>query len=132
MRSVQFGFCSIRGFFFFFSVFLFLSVFSLTQANDSQDSRERRGNHYFLCFLLPPAREHWFSWSRFLPLLFNWSICNNQTGSWWDLYSLEICNLFAYSLMQLSRRYWMWHFKVTLWGFELMSNYHPFIAKRTP
>ena len=30
--------------------------------------------------------------------------------------------------MQLSRSHWLWHFKVTLWGFELITNYHPFIT----
>ena len=31
-----------------------------------------------------------------------------------------------------SRSYWLWHFKVKLWGFELISNYHSSITKRTP
>ena len=128
VRSVQFGLCCIRIFFFFFS-FLSLLVFSLTATNDSQDSRDGRGNHSFSCFPLPPAHEHSFSSSRFLPLLFNQSICNYQTDSWWDFFSLEICILFPISLMQLSRS---WHFKVTLWGFELILNYQPSITKRTP
>ena len=49
--------------------FLFLSVFSLTGTNGSQNSREERGNHCFSCFPLPPAHEHSFSSLRFLPLL---------------------------------------------------------------
>ena len=116
----------------FFFFFFFLSVFSLTNTSDSQDSWEGRGNHYFSCFPLPPAHEHWFSLSRFLPLLFNQSIYNYQTDSWWDLFFLEIYISFAYSLMQLSRSNWLWHFKVTLWGFVLVSNYHSSITKRTP
>ena len=70
--------------------FLFLSVFFLRDTNDSQDYREGRGSPYFSCFPIPPAHEHSFSSSRFLPLLFNRSICNYQTDSWWDLFSLEI------------------------------------------
>ena len=51
MRSVQFGLFSIRIFFFFSCLLLFfLSVISLTDTNDSQDNRERRGNHYFFVF----------------------------------------------------------------------------------
>ena len=107
---------------FFLLFFLFLSVFSLTDTNESKGSREGRGNHYFTCIPLPPAHRYSFSSLRFLSLVFNQSICNYQTDSWWDLLSLEICILFAFSSMQLSRSYWLWQFKVTLWGFELISN----------
>ena len=70
VMSVWFGLYSIRIFFlsFFLLLFLFISVFSLTDTNYSQHSRKGRGNHYFSCFLLPPAHEHSFSSSRFLPL----------------------------------------------------------------
>ena len=71
------------------SSFLFLSVYSLTDINESQDSWEQRENYCFSCFLLPPAHEYSLSSSRFLPLLFNRSIYNYQTDSWWV--SLEIC-----------------------------------------
>ena len=64
--------------------------------------------------------------------LFFVSICNCETDSWWDFFSLEICILFAFSLIQSSRSYWLTHFKVTLWGFELISNYRSSITKRTP
>ena len=110
---------------------LFLSVFPLTDTNDSQNSREWRGNHHFSCFSLPLAREYSFSLPRFLPLLLNRSICNYQTNSWWDLFSLYICIWFAFSLTQLSRSYWLSQFKVRMWGFELVSNYHSSITKRT-
>ena len=73
-----------------------------------------RGNNYFSCFPLPPANEHSFNSSRFLPLIFTRSICNYQTDSWWDLFSLDICILFAFSWMQLSWSYWIWLFKVPL------------------
>ena len=53
------------------------------------------GNNYFSCFTFPPANEHSFSWSRFLPLIFIWSICNYQTDSWWHLFSLDICLFFG-------------------------------------
>ena len=66
------------------------------------------------------TREHSFSSSRFLPLLFDQFICNNQTDSWWGLFSLEICNLFKFPLMQLSRSYWLWHSK---WHCEDLSSY---------
>ena len=126
---------SVFFFFFLFFVssffFLFLSLFSLTDANNSQDSRKGRGNHHFSCSQLPPAHDHSFIKSRFLPLLFNRSICNYQTDTWWDLFSLGICILSAFSLIQYSRSRSL-HFKVTLWGFELTSNYHPSVTKPTP
>ena len=50
--------CFIRIFFFLSSLFYFLSVFSLTDTNDSQDRREERGNHYFSCSSLPPVNIH--------------------------------------------------------------------------
>ena len=47
------------------------------------------------------------------------------------MFFLEIWILFAFSLLQSSRSYWLWHVRVTLWGFELISNYHhPFIEKQ--
>ena len=124
--------CVLSVFFsFFLLIFLFISVFSLTDTNDLKDSRGDKGNHYYL-FSTSTRSEHSFSSSRFLPLLFNRSICNYQTDSWWSLFSLEICILFAFSLMQLSRSYWLLHFKLALWGFELIWNYHPSITERTP
>ena len=120
MRSVQLGLRSIRIFLisFFLRFFLSLSVFFFT---DSKDSRKVRGNHYFPCIPLPPAHKHSFSSSRFLQLVFNQSICNYLTDSWRDLFSLEICILFPFSLMQLSRSYWLWKFKVTIHCEDLNS-----------
>ena len=108
----------------FLSAFFFLLLICLTNTNDSQDSRERRVNHYFSCVLLLPAREYTFNSSRFVPLIFNQSICNYWADSWWDLFSLQICILLGFSLMQLSRSYGLSYFKVTLWEFELISNYY--------
>ena len=133
--SVQFGLCGIH--IFFLSLFLllfsfFLLVFFLTDINDSQDGKDGIGNHCFSCFPFPLAHEHLFSSPKLLPFLFNQAICNYQTDSWWDFFSLEICILFPFLLMQFSRSNWLWHFKVTLWGFELISNYHRSVTKRTP
>ena len=52
MTNVQFSLCSIRVFFFlsFILFFLFLSVFYLADTNDSQESREVRGNNRFFVF----------------------------------------------------------------------------------
>ena len=73
--------CVLSVFFsFFLFIFLFISVFSLTDTNDSKDSRGGKGNHYYL-FSTSTRSEHSFSSSRFLPLLFNRSICNYQTDS---------------------------------------------------
>ena len=79
IHNVEFGLFSIRFFFLSFFLFSFLSVFSLTDTNDSQDRRDGRGNHYFSCSLLPPTNEHSFNSSRYLALIFTRSICNYQT-----------------------------------------------------
>ena len=127
VRSVKFGLCSILIFFSFF--LLFLSVFFLTDTNNSQITGK---GEEFLNFLLFHFHQLTNSSSRFLPLLFNRSICSYQTDSWWNLFSFEISILVAFLLMQLSCSYWLWHFKVTSWWFELVSNYHPSFTKRTP
>ena len=82
---------------------------------------------YFSCFPLPPAHEHSFSSSRFLPLPFNRSIYNYQTPSWRGLFSLEICILFGFSLLQINQSYWLWHFKVTfvrIWADAKLSPFY--------
>ena len=122
VRNGQFGLCSLHIFFFFLFFFLFLSVFSLTDTNDSKDSREERGNHhFFFVFHFHPLANIHLVYRDFYHLLLI-SICNYQTDSWWDLFSLEICILFAFSMMKLSWGSCLWQFKVTLWGFELISN----------
>ena len=107
--------------YFFIFFFLFLSIFSLKDTNGLEDSRERIGNH-FSCFPLLHSHEYSFGSSKFL-LLFNRYICNYQSDSW-DMFYLWVDILF--SLLQLSRSYWLSYFKVTLWEFELISNYHPY------
>ena len=42
-----FSLICVLSIFFFLLLFLFLSSFSLTDIKDSNDNRERRGNHYF-------------------------------------------------------------------------------------
>ena len=109
--------CVLSVFFSFFlssSSFLFLSVYSLTDTNESQDSWEQRENYCFSCFLLPPAHEYSLSSSRFLPLLFNRSICNYQTDSWWDIFSLEIC-IFIDVIKS--------EFHISKWQCENLSSY---------
>ena len=108
--------CFLSVFFSFFhsSYFLFLSVFSLIETNDSWDRRDGRQNHYFSRFPLPPANEHSFNSTRFIPLIFTLSICNYQTDSWWDLFPLDISISFAFLWMHLSRSNWLWHFKLTV------------------
>ena len=84
-RNCSVWFAFYPYFFAFFCFFFFLSVFSVKDTNVSQNSSEWRGNHYFSCFPRPSAHEYPFSFSRLLPLLFNWSICNYQTDNWWGL-----------------------------------------------
>ena len=43
---------------FFFFVFFFLSGFSFTDTDDSQDSRGREGTIFYSTLPLPPAHEH--------------------------------------------------------------------------
>ena len=128
MRSVQFGLCSIR----IFSLFFFFFYRYFPWQTLTIHWMGRRGNNYFSCFPLSPANEHSFNSSIFLPLIFTRSICNYQTDSWWGFFSLDICILFAFLWIQLSRSYWLWHYKVALWGFEFISNYHFSATKQTP
>ena len=124
--------CNLSVVFFLFpsSFSLFLSVCFYT--NDSLDSRERRGNHYFSSFQPPPANKLSISSLRFLPLFLPKLIVIPRLIAYETCFPGRFAFFLAFLLMQLRRSYWLWHFKVTLWGFELISNYHPSIAKRTP
>ena len=123
--SVQFGLYSVRisflSLFFFFFLYPYFSWQTLTI---HRIAGKGEGIIIFLAFHTHThtnTREHSFSSSRFLPLLFDQFICNNQTDSWWGLFFLEICNLFKFSLMQLSRSYyWLWH---SNWHCEDLSSY---------
>ena len=70
----------------------------------------RRGNNYFSCFPVPPANE--------LSLIFTLSICNY---SWWDLFSLDICTLFAFLWMHLSRS-GVIDFDISKWHYKDLSS----------
>ena len=121
-------------FFLFFLLFFFfylLFLFFLVDTSDSKGSREERGNHCFLLFHFHLLTTIHLVHRDFYHL-FIISICNYQTDSWWDFFTFGICIFFAFSLTQLSRSYWLWQFKVTLWGFKFISNLHPSITKRTP
>ena len=83
-------------FLFYFSIGIFLDITHFTLTFHRIAGKEEG----IIIFQLPPAHEHSFNSSRFLPLLFNWSICNCQTCSWWDLFSIDLCILCAFLLMQ--------------------------------
>ena len=83
-------------FLFYFSIGIFLEITHFTLTFHRIAGKEEG----IIIFQLPPAHEHSFNSSRFLPLLFNWSICNCQTCSWWDLFSIDLCILCAFLLMQ--------------------------------
>ena len=130
MRSVQFGLYAICLFFLFFFSFSFATVFFLTRTNDSDSfflffyrdflcgiAEKGEGIIIFLIFYFHLLTK--FSSSTFQPLL-HFSLLDLfgiTRLEWWHLFFLEICILFAFLLMPLSRSYWFWHFKVTLWGF---------------
>ena len=122
MRSVLFGLCSMRLFLFFYFLLFSFSIGIFLDRHWRFISRVERRNNYFSCSPLPPANKYSFNSLRFLPLIFTRSICYYQADSWWDMHYLDICILFALLWMQLSRIYWLWHFKVTLWGVEFISN----------
>ena len=71
----------------------------------------------FLAFHFHPVTKMHLIYRDFYHF-FNQSICNYWTDSWWELFSLEICILFGFSLMQLSRSYWLSYFNMTVWEFK--------------
>ena len=74
--------------------FLFFSFFYRCfpwQTLTIHNMRRERESNYFSCFPLPPADEHLFNLSSFLPFIFIRSICNYQIDSWSDFFSLNIC-----------------------------------------
>ena len=124
-----FSLVCVLSIFFFFLYFLFFSFFyRYFPWQTLAIWKDGKRNYYFSCFPLAPANEHSFNISRFLPFIFTQSICNYQIDRWWVLFFLDIYILFAFLWMRLSRG----HLKVTLWGFELISNYHPSITKQMP
>ena len=100
--GVQFGLCSIRIFFlsFFILFFRFLLIFSLTDI----------------------AIHGIAGKGKVILIFYNFHSLTNIQLVYQDFYhfSLEIYILFAFSLIQLSWRYWLWHFIVILWD---LSSY---------
>ena len=110
VRSVQFGLCSIRIFFLSSFFFLFLSVFSFAETNDSQDSRDVEGINIFIFSTSTCSRisirleypiDHRHFYHFLLIVLF--AITRLIADKTCSLF--EICILFAFSWMQLSRSY---------------------------
>ena len=66
--------------------FFFLSGFSFTDTDDSQDSRGREGTIFYSTLPLPPAHEHWDIYLQlWLSRIFNCNTCVYQTATRWDL-----------------------------------------------
>ena len=69
--------------------FFFLSGFSFTDTDDSQDSRGREGTIFYSTLPLPPAHEHSDIFAtlhvRWLSRIFNRNACVYQTATQWDL-----------------------------------------------
>ena len=72
--------CSIHYLHFSFEKHVPSQVLKDFSVENLESTRTGEGIIIFLCFPLPPANEHSFNSSRFLPLIFTRSICNYQTG----------------------------------------------------
>ena len=122
MRSVQIGLCSFFCFFYRYFPWQTLTIHMIAGNGE--------GNIIYLVFHFYPLTNihlvHRDFHHFFLIYLFVIArlIADEVCSPW-------ICILFAFSLMQLSRSYWLSHFKVTLRGYKLIWNYHPSITKRT-
>ena len=70
----------------------FLSKFSFTDTDNSQDSRGREGTIFFSTEPLPPAPKHLFTTLhvRWLSHIFNRTACICQTATQWDLLPYRI------------------------------------------
>ena len=75
------------------SPFFFLSGFSFTDTDDSQDSRGREGTIFHSTLPLPPAHEHSDIYlqlcMRWLSHIFNRNACIYQTAIRWDFPTLS-------------------------------------------
>ena len=130
VRSIQFGFCLIFVFFLSLAFFLlFYRYFLWLAPTIHRITGKREGILIFLVFNFHPLMNihivlrdfyHFF----LIDLFVITRLIADDTCS-----SLETCILFAYSLMHLSRSYWLWHFEVTSWGSELIPNYKPCFFK---
>ena len=117
--------CVLSVFSFFLSFFSFFYwYFSWQKLTVYKIGGTGKGIIIFLVFHFHPVTNiHLIN--RYFWHLVTRSICNYQTDSWWDLFSLDVCILFAFIRMQLSRSY----FKVTSWVFDLLSNYQTLLLQ---
>ena len=88
---------------------LSLSSFSIRNFFNKHDSQIGGNGEWVIIFLVFHFHllTNAFNSSRFLARLSNRCIYNYWTDSCWDLFSLEVCILFGFLLMQLSRSYWL-------------------------
>ena len=65
----------------------FLSAFSFSDIDNTQDSRGRKGAILYSTLQLPPAHEHWNIYLdvTWLSHIFNRTACIYQTATQWDL-----------------------------------------------
>ena len=113
MRSVQIGLCSFFCFFYRYFPWQTLTIHMIAGNGE--------GNIIYLVFHFYPLTNihlvHRDFHHFFLIYLFVIArlIADEVCSPW-------ICILFAFSLMQLSRSYWLSYFKVTLWESELIQT----------
>ena len=125
--------CVISVFFFFlsFCFFFFFYLYFPWQTLTIHKTAETEKVSLLLFFYFYQLTNIHLVVRDFYHFFFLDLFCNHQSNSWWDMFYWQICILFAFSLIQLSRSYWLSYFKVTLWESELISNYHPSITKQT-
>ena len=127
-------FCVLSAFFFFLSFFFFsfsICIFFKQTLTIHKIAGNGEGIIISLLFHFYQLTNIDLADRDFYHFFFIDLFCNYQSDSWWDMFYLEICILFEFSLMQLSRSYLLSYFKVTLWEFKPIWNYHPSITKRT-
>ena len=84
------NFMDVKLLFINFKRFFFLSGFSFTDTDNSQDSRRREGTIFYSTLPLPPAHEHsdiylqLCTWDDY-HILFHCTACIYQTTTRWDL-----------------------------------------------
>ena len=113
---------------FFLLFFLFYWYFLWQTLTIQTITRMGEGILIFLVFQIHPLINISLVHRDFFTFLHR-LICNYQADSWWNSFSLGIFILFAFSLMQLSQSYLLLYFKVTWWGFEVISKLSHFYYK---
>ena len=84
--------------------FFFLSRFSFTYTNDSQDSRVREGTIFYFTLPLPPTHEHWDIYV--------------QLWMWGDYHVFLIATL-VFTRLLLDEIY---HYRITIWVIDCWCN----------